>query len=175
MLTYFRNQVELAYKELTDSFEGLDERGSWMRLAPKADDYLHSDGSILGQVTHVAGCKVLYTSAAFYDMEIRLQAVTQRTIEIGTSWEAAKQYLSESQEYWLGSWQGLTDSQLEDLVATNWGDRWPIWKVLHSMIAHDHYHAGQIALTRTVAPIPTEPPPPISDEEIAFLKTFSAW
>ena len=175
MLSYFRKQVELAYKEFTDSFEGLDELGSWMRLSPRDGDYLHSDGSILGQVTHVAGCKVLYASAAFYGMKIRLRDVTQRTIEIGTSWEAAKQYLHESQEYWLSSWQGLGDQQLDDFVATNWGDHWPLWKVFHCMIGHDHYHAGQIALTRTVAPIATEPPPPISDEEVAFLKTFSAW
>jgi uncharacterized damage-inducible protein DinB len=105
-------------------------------------------------------------------MEIRLQAVTQRTIEIGTDWETAKQYLTESQEYWLSSWQGLSDEQLEDLVATNWGDQWPLWKVFQTMIAHDHYHAGQIALIRTVAAEPTEPPAPISEEEIAFLKNF---
>lgn len=175
MLNYFRNQVEIAYKEFTDSFDGLDERGSWMRLAPREGDYLHSDGSILGQVTHVAGCKVLYASAAFHGMEIRLQAVTQRTIEIGADWEAAKAYLEESQEYWLSSWQGISDQQLDNLVATNWGDQWPLWKVFQCMIGHDHYHAGQIALTRSVAPIANEPPPPISDEEIAFLKTFSAW
>lgn len=129
MLEYFRKQCDIAFNELLESLEGLDERASWMRLAPRVGDYLHTDGSILGQVTHVAGWKVLYVSAAFHDMEIRLQAVTQRTIEIGTDWEAAKQYLTESQEYWLTSWKGLTDKQLDDLVATNWGDQWPLWKV----------------------------------------------
>ena len=175
MLSYFRKQVELAYKEFTDSFEGLDELGSWMRLTPKADDYLHSDGSILGQVTHVAGCKVLYTSAAFHNMEIRLRDVTDRTIDIGTNWTLAKEYLEESQSYWLAGLEQLDDGRLDVLAHTNWGDQWPLWKVIQCMIGHDHYHAGQIALTRTVAPIASEPPPPISDDEIVFLKTFSAW
>ena|SRR5687768_10946630 len=175
MLDYFRKQADQAYRDLTSSFEELDEPGSWRRLVPVEGDYLHSDGSILGQVTHVAGCKVLYASAAFYEMEIRLRQVTDRTIAIGHDWDAAKAYLVESQDYWINSWKDVEAASLEEMVATNWGEQWPLWKVLDTVIGHDHYHAGQIALTRSVAPIATEPPPATSDEEIDFLKTFSAW
>ena len=72
MLRYLTLLTENNFKELKESFESLDERGSWMRLTPREGDYLHSDGSILGQVTHVAGCKVLYGSAGFHDLQIRL-------------------------------------------------------------------------------------------------------
>ena len=175
MLNYFLQQSELAYSELTSSFESIDEQGSWRRLVPAEGDYLHSDGSILGQVTHVAGCKVLYASAAFRGFEIRLRDVTNRTIAIGSDWNAAKAYLEESQSYWLDSCMSLSDEALEQPVMTNWGDTWPTWKIFATMISHDHYHAGQIALTRTVAPPAQEPPPPLSEKEIDFLKTFSAW
>ena len=175
MLNYFLKQVDLAYKELVSSIEGIDEQGSWRRLVPAEGDYLHSDGSILGQVTHVAGCKVLYASAGFRGFEIRLRDVIDRTIQIGSDWRAAKTYLEEAQAYWLESCKSLSDDSLEQMVMTNWGDPWPTWRIFATMIGHDHYHAGQIALTRSVAPLPQDPPPPLSEEEIDFLKTFSAW
>ncbi|MDQ2987244.1 MAG: DinB family protein [Armatimonadota bacterium] len=175
MLEYFKSQAEIAYGDLLESIRDLDELGSWSRLTPREGDYLHSDGSIIGQVTHVAGCKVLYGSAAFHSMETRLKEITERTIAIGTDWEEAKAYLEECQAYWLSSWSGLHDDALDDLAPTNWGDEWPIWKILNCVMGHDHYHAGQIALTRAVALPADSPPPPLNEEEIAFLKTFKAW
>ena len=124
---------------------------------------------------HHAGGLYRVAGTAHLQMEIRLRDVTQRTIEIGTDWNAAKVYLEEGQAYWLAGLLQLGNSDLDNVAPTNWGDQWPLWKIINSMIFHDHYHAGQIALTRTVAANATEPPPPISEEEIAFLKTFSAW
>jgi hypothetical protein len=167
--------TENNYRELKESFEGLDEVGSWMRLTPREGDYLHSDGSILGQVTHVAACKVLYASAGFHELEIRLREITDRTIQIGSDWAAAKAYLEEGHNYWLECWQHLCERDLETLIPTNWGDEWPLWKMITNMASHDSYHAGQIALTRAVAQPTDTPPPPVSDEEIEFLKTFKAW
>lgn len=175
VLAYFRSQSDIAFADLKESFDALDEQGSWRRLTPVDGEYLHSDGSIIGQVTHVAGCKVLYASAAFHRMEIRLREVTDRTIAIGRDWQAAKDYLEESHAYWLAAYKDVPESSFDDLAPTNWGDLWPIWKIIHCMIGHDHYHAGQIALTRSVAPPADGPPPPMSDDEIAFLKTFAAW
>ena len=175
MLQYLRLFTENNFNDLKEAFEGLDERGSWMRLPPREGDYLHSDGSILGQVTHVAGCKVLYGSAGFHDLQIRLREITERTIQIGSDWTAAKTYLEEGHQYWLECWQHLTEGELDTMIPTNWGDEWPLWKMITNMASHDSYHAGQIALTRTVAQPVDTPPPPISDAEIAFLKTFKAW
>ena len=175
MLNYFLKQSEVAYAELNKSIDGLDEQGSWRRLAPLEGDYLHSDGSILGQVTHVAGGKVLYASAGFNKFETRLRDVTERTIQIGSNWKEAKQYLEESHAYWLAAISNLGDRSLDDTVPTKWGDSWPIWKIIDTVTSHDHYHAGQIALTRAVAPVTQDPPPPLSDAEIDFLKSFSAW
>jgi hypothetical protein len=175
MVDLFKRQSEVAFADFLDSIKDLDERGSWTRLAVREGDYLHTDGSILGQVTHVAGCKVLYASAAFRGFELRLRDVTDRTIQIGTSWDAALGYLHESHQYWMESWQALSSLDLESEADTNWGDKWPVWKILGTVIGHDHYHAGQIALIRSVASPAETPPPPMSDEEIDFLKTFSAW
>lgn len=170
-----RLQSEAAFEELRDAVKDLDERGSWVRLVPRDDDYLHTDGSILGQVTHVAGCKVLYASAAFKGFEIRLKEITERTIRIGSNWSAALDYLAEAQAYWMGSWNDICDDSLDDLADTNWGEQWPAWKIVDCMIGHDRYHAGQIALIRSVVQPVSEPPPPLTEAELAFLKTFSAW
>ena len=175
VVSLFKAQAELAFAELKQSCNGLDERGSWKRLTPVDGDYLHSDGTILGQVTHIAGCKVLYASAAFHHMEIRLREITEQQIRIGSNWNKALEYLEESQAYWLKSWEGLSDASLQEMAATNWGDEWPIWKILHTVTAHDSYHAGQIAITRATAEEPVAPPPPMSDEELDFLRTFRAW
>lgn len=174
-MSLFRRQCEFAFADLQEAIKDMDERGSWARLAPIQGDYLHTDGSMLGQVTHVAGCKVLYASAAFMGFEIRLKEITERTIEIGSDWTMALAYLDEAQDYWMKSWEALQDEHLNDEVATNWGEQWPAWKVILTMAGHDHYHAGQIALTRAVAAPCNEPPPPISDAEIEFLQTFPAW
>jgi hypothetical protein len=165
----------IAFSELLASFEGIEESESWKRLPPVEGEYLHTDGSILSQVTHVAGCKVLYASAAFHKMEVRLRHVTDRIIAIGADWKAAKDYLTEAQQYWLSSWNELNENCLDQLVATNWGDQWPTWKIIHTVTAHDSYHAGQIAITRATAADPVGAPPPLSPEEIEFLRTFSAW
>lgn len=175
MLEYLKQLTENNFLELKESFDGLDERGSWMRLTAREGDYLHSDGSILGQVTHVAGCKVLYGSAGFHNLELRLREITDRTIRIGSDWAAAKDYLEEGHGYWLDCWQDFSESDLDTMIPTNWGDEWPLWKMITNMASHDSYHAGQIALTRTVAQPAETPPPPLSEEEIEFLKTFPAW
>lgn len=170
-----RQQSEAAFEELQVAVKDLDERGSWLRLTPREDDYLHTDGSILGQVTHVAGCKVLYGSAGFRGFDIRLRHIVDRTNAIGSDWEAAKAYLEEAHGYWLSCWEDVTEADLHRPTQTNWGETWPCWKVIQAMIGHDEYHAGQIALIRSVVQPVSEPPPPMSEAELAFLQTFSAW
>jgi hypothetical protein len=43
---------------------------------------------------------------------------------------------------------GLGDDQLDGPRWTNWGERWPAWRVLWTMIDHDAHHGGEIGCLR---------------------------
>jgi hypothetical protein len=161
-------EADAAFQELLASLDGVPERLAWARIELRPGEYLHTEGSILSNVVHVAGCKLLYGSAAYRNLEIRWRDAVARMEEFWPDWEAAKAWLREAHAYWMASWQGETD--LERMVDTNWGDRWPSWQVISSMIRHDAYHAGQIQILRTTQ-VETHIPPP---RESAIWKEFSS-
>jgi uncharacterized damage-inducible protein DinB len=153
-------QSQASYQELLDSLDGVSEALSWAVPNLKQGEYLHTEG-ILSIIVHVAGCKVMYGSAAFRNLEHRWRDVKAKIDPLWPSLEAAKAYLQEAQEYWLSSWAGEED--FNRLVKTNWNDDWPAWKVLWMVQHHDAYHAGQVQLLRTMLQ-PTDIPPPSETE-----------
>jgi hypothetical protein len=42
----------------------------------------------------------------------------------------------------------LDDDALDRPVLTNWGERWPAWRILWTMIHHDLWHGGEIGALR---------------------------
>jgi hypothetical protein len=44
--------------------------------------------------------------------------------------------------------QGLSESQLDDAVLTNWGERWPAWRIFCVMTDHDALHGGVVGCLR---------------------------
>ena len=120
-------------------------------------EYLHSEGCIQSIVLHLAGCKFIYGSAAYRNLEIRWRDVVARLESFWPDWEATKDYMREAHDYWLASWAEETDP--ERPVMRFDGQMWPSWKILTTVIQHDSYHAGQIQIFRaTVAPSSTPPP-----------------
>ena len=164
------NQSQASYKELLDSLDGVSEALSW--AAPKVNegDYLHTEG-ILSAVIHVAGCKVMYGSAAFRDLELRWRDVKARIDPFWPSLDGAKAYLQESQEYWLSTWADETD--FERTVKTNWNADWPAWKVIWMVTHHDAYHAGQIQMLRSTLKPSDMPPPSETDTWEAHASPYS--
>ena len=43
---------------------------------------------------------------------------------------------------------GLDDAGLDRKVLTNWGERWPAWRIFWTMIDHDSHHGGEIGALR---------------------------
>ena len=43
---------------------------------------------------------------------------------------------------------GLADDELDGPRWTNWGERWPTWRILWTMIDHDAHHGGEIGCLR---------------------------
>ena len=153
-----------AHQQLMEAVEGVTEGEAWALPRLDGPDYLHSDGSILSIVQHIAVCEVMYASAAFRRGEVRWRNCASRLEEIGPDWEANLAYLRESHDYWLGSWDSLTDGDLHEPRPTNWGEEWPAWRIISTIAQHASYHAGQIALLRAIL-LPAERPPALRQVE----------
>jgi hypothetical protein len=42
----------------------------------------------------------------------------------------------------------LGDDGLDVSVLTNWGERWPAWRIFWTMVHHDAHHGGEIGALR---------------------------
>ncbi|HVT12107.1 MAG TPA: DinB family protein [Fimbriimonadaceae bacterium] len=170
-----REEAALAFEQVTEALEGVDEPKAWARVEPQPGTYLHTNGSILGIVQHLAVCKVIYGSAAFRSLEIRFRDTHARLEGIGTSWQASLDYLHEAHRYWMASWQELEDGDLIRECMHFSGKMWPAWKILAVVTQHDAYHAGQLALLGS-ALAPTNQPPDLDLEgEKKYVIDLPTW
>jgi uncharacterized damage-inducible protein DinB len=149
--------AEQAYKELLDSIEGLTAGQAWAEIKLLPGEYMHSEGSILSVVAHVAACKFIYGSCGYRNLEVRWRDVVARLEGLWPNWSAAKAYLEESHRYWMASWADETD--LSRTVQRFDLKEYPNWKIIATVTQHDCYHAGQIQFMRAIlAPSATPPP-----------------
>ena len=165
-----RHESEWFYQQLADSITGLSEELAWAKVMPAPGDYLHTNGTIIGIVQHIAACKFIYGSTAFRDTEIRWRHCIARLEKMGTSWPATVAYLAEAQRYWLSTWESLTDADLDDEYLHFRGDKRPAWRLIATVNHHDAYHGGQITLlSSTLAPTSTPPDLQLEEERQAVI------
>jgi uncharacterized damage-inducible protein DinB len=62
-----------------------------------------------------------------------------------TAWQSALETLENGHQQLRATIRRLTDAQLGDLVP---GENYSVYSLLHGVIQHDLYHAGQIALLK---------------------------
>jgi uncharacterized damage-inducible protein DinB len=165
-----RLQAEQAYTELTDTLRDVSQPHAWAVTPLEGCGYLHTSGSILEIVQHLATCKVMYGSAAFRDLAVRWPDCAARLDAIGADWQKNLAYLQESQDAWLGCWSSLEADELLRLRSTNWGEQWPTWRIISTITHHDAYHAGQIALLHASLPAASVPPPSHADAIRRYLQ-----
>ena len=170
-----RSEANEAFADFLSTIEDVDEGLSWATASLHEGEYLHNNASILGMVQHVAGCKFMYASAAFKNTELKWRDVVARLEEIDSSWDKTLAYLHESQEYWMSSWANLSDDMLSNNANTNWGEVWPVWKVIYTMTAHDAYHGGQIVLLKTLLSSASTPPEPMAEMTKMYLSDSPTW
>lgn len=170
-----REQGILTFTELRRAAQEVDEPTAWGRLPAAGEEYLHTDGSIQGIVLHTATSKVMYASQAFRDLEVRWRDIADRVAGFEPSWAAALDYLDEAQAYWLAAWQDLTDDALDREVVHFSGAAWPAWKIIATIVAHDAYHAGQVAMLRyAVTPSP-DPPESVAEDIRTHCSGLPGW
>lgn len=169
-------QSARAHEAITEKLEGVDEAMSWAAIPAREGEYLHTDGSIIAIVQHVACCKHVYGSIAFRGGgEVRWRDAMARLRAIDTDWALTRAYLEEAHQYWHSTWAGLSDSDLDGLYSYHTGDKRPAWRLISVVIGHDEYHAGQIELVKSTQPPGVKPPVFDWDVEEGYVKDSPFW
>jgi hypothetical protein len=99
--------------------------------------------TIAWKLYHLASCKIMYHEYAFGDGKLRWE-----DLQVANAATEAISQLTESQAVLRTSLNDLHDDELEKSSLTNWGERWPTWKIIWTMITHDLHHGAEIGCLR---------------------------
>jgi hypothetical protein len=154
-------QMDEAYARLVARLEGLtdqeffwqpvpncwtvfqDPSGRWTYHYEEPDPVPAPMTSIGWQFIHVAMCKVMYHEWAF-----GAQQLTWLTIDTPHSVAEATEVLERGQRLLRADLVQASEEDLDHEVLTNWGERWPAWRIFSAMIDHDALHTGAIGQLR---------------------------
>ena len=129
-----------------------DEQGRWMVDYEQPDPEPAPFTTIGWRLVHVATCKIMYHEYAFGD-----QTLTWDNIVIPHTADEAISLLEEGHKRLKDVLVKLTDTDLEKMVYTNWGEQWPIQKIFWVMISHDLHHGGEIGCMRDMYSMTNKP------------------
>lgn len=163
----------IAWDVFRESLDGLTEGLAWASTELQPDQYLHTEGSILSQIAHVANGKIIYGSVGFRDTEVRWRELSPKIDSLWPNLDEVVGWLHEAHDYWMSSW-----SEVEDFEAPRHrfdGSVMPGWKLVATVMNHDHYHAGQIHLQRSILAPTLAPPPPEGALWEQYCKEFPCW
>lgn len=165
--------AQLGWEALLESLEGLTEEVAWGSIDLRPGEYLHTEGSILSQIAHVANGKIIYGSVGFRDTEVRWRDLSPKIDSLWPSLQAVVGWLHDAHAYWMESWSKTEDLEQE------WphfrGNLVPAWKLIATVTNHDHYHAGQIHQARAIVAPSTTPPPPEGALWQTYCEKYSCW
>jgi hypothetical protein len=155
-----RQQAD-AYDMIRNRIEGLTDDEFWWEPVPDcwtvrrseagtwAVDYAIPDPdpppftTIGWRLDHVAECKVMYHEYAFGPGRL-----TFPDIDSAHTARNAIELLERGQALLVEDLAGLDDADLQRTRLTNWGEEWPTWRILWTMIHHDYQHGGEIGALR---------------------------
>jgi len=109
--------------------------------------------SIAGILEHIGWCKWMYEDYAFGTASLR--GDQPPIIPEGGAHSRPRDelmaWLKAGHDKWLASVRALQgDAELDRERLTNWGEHLPTRKIIHMMIGHDYYHAGEINHLRSL-------------------------
>jgi hypothetical protein len=154
-------EMEEAYTILRGRIEGLDddeffwepvpepwtvfrdETGRWSYHYEEPDPVPAPFTTIGWRLVHVALCKVIYHEWAF-----GARALDFTNIQNPGNVSTSVAMLARGQALLTDDLATLGDADLDRMVLTNWGERWPAWKVFWTMIHHDAHHGAEIGALR---------------------------
>ena len=121
-----------------------DARGHWSADYP---DFPHPDPppftTIAWRLVHVSECKLMYHEYAFGPAKLTFPDINSAH----TTKDAIAQ-LEQGHALLQHDLLDLDDARLDREVLTNWGEKWPTWRIFWTMIEHDLHHGGEIGALR---------------------------
>jgi hypothetical protein len=120
-----------------------DVRGRWDHHYEEPDPEPAPFTTIAWRLTHLAMCKVMYHEHAFGPGEL-----TWLTFETPGTTSDAVELLDTGHALLTEDLAGMDTAALDRPVSTNWGERWPAWRIFWTMIHHDARHGGEIGVLR---------------------------
>jgi hypothetical protein len=153
--------MQEAYERLRSRLEGLTEEEFFWQPVPDCwTIYPHESGrwtydyavpdpepapltTIAWQLVHVAACKVMYHEWAY--------GPARRTwpeLDVPCTVTDTLTLLDRGQMLLQDDLQRLSEAQLDEPVLTNWGERWPAWRIFWVMTDHDALHGGVVGHLR---------------------------
>jgi hypothetical protein len=155
-------QMDESHAMLRGRLRGLSDDEFWWEPVPDAwtvrrcadgrwaADYAEPDPipapftTIGWKVVHVLECKLMYHEYAFGEARLRWD----RDLSSPHTARDALTALDEHQARLRRSVRALPDGDLGRPVPTNWGEEWPAWRIVWTMIHHDLWHGGEIGQLR---------------------------
>ena len=121
------------------------ERGTWAADYPELPHPSPSPlTTIAWRLVHVAESKLMYHEYAFGPGQL----VWPDIDSAHTAADAIAQ-LEQGHQLLSSDVAGLSsDADLDVYRHTNWGEEWPTWKLLWTMVHHDFQHGGEIGTLR---------------------------
>jgi hypothetical protein len=120
-----------------------DGSGAWVADYAEPDPDPAPFTTIGWRLVHLADCKVMYHEWAFGPRRLSFADLAAPATAA-----AALARLEEGQARLRGALAALGDDELDGPRWTNWGERWPAWRVLWTMVDHDAHHGGEIGCLR---------------------------
>ena len=106
--------------------------------------------TIAWRLLHIASCKVMYHEYAFGPGQL-----TWDELQLPHTAAQAIEWLEQSHRQLRNALDTLSDGDLDEMRRTNWGDLWPTWEILWTMVLHDLHHGGEIGCLRDLYRIRT--------------------
>ena len=121
-----------------------DEQGHWAADYPEPPHPDPPPFTTIGwRLVHVAESKLMYHEYAFGPAKL-----TFPDINSAHTANYAIAQLERGHALLRGDLSQLDDAGLDREVLTNWGERWPAWRIFWTMIEHDLHHGGEIGALR---------------------------
>lgn len=120
-----------------------DETGAWIHDYAIPDPDPAPLTTIGWRLVHIADCKVTYHEYAFGERRL-----TFPDLAAPSTVDGAIKRLAEGHELLRTDLEALTEEALDEPRLTNWGEPWPAWRIVWTMIDHDAHHGAEIGCMR---------------------------